>query len=616
MAFGRSASGPGGLSINTGSANSLASPGASQTQPSGSLFGSTSATSQPQQGNGLFGGAKPPDGGLFGSQPSTQQPQVGSLFGSTAPAGGGVSGNTTQQSQAQQASGLFGSSNAQSQPQQAGGLFGSSNAQSQPQQAGGLFGSSSAQSQPQQAGGLFGSSNAQSQPQQAGGLFGSSNAQSQPQQAGGLFGSSVQQPQSQAGGGLFGSSTQQSQPQQSGGVAGSSLFSQSQPQQGGGLFGASNLGQNQNQQQQQQPPQQQPQQQQQAGGPFGSLNQTQNQAQPSGGLFGGLSSNNASTALGGQQNTNTLGGLSFGQSQSQPGVLGQQQTVPGVKIDLANLLMTTRFADLHDDVQAEIEKIDAMIYQQSEAGKQVISFADGHGEKLAFLPNDVNYITHRVATLTSALENDAQAIAYVRQLTEGDGADAKLSFRAVDNLKLPAQYHYHGPLPWVTHEAIGRRTNSVLDVAAGLAKDGDDATSGSKDLVSFFAARADSMAVALQTYEQSIASIESHLRGVEARTLQQMQNLMFTRGRAGSNGNGSTGIGSGDGSAEAQVRELAGVLRDFENGILAVAGVIGGVREGVQELVMRTQGGGELLTVAASGGGSIRAGAGRRGVAM
>lgn len=53
------------------------------------------------------------------------------------------------------------------------------------------------------------------------------------------------------------------------------------------------------------------------------------------------------------------GGLSLGQTNNQ-----NQQTVPGVRIDLTNLRGTTRFNDLHEDLQKEISKLDDIIQGQ------------------------------------------------------------------------------------------------------------------------------------------------------------------------------------------------------------------------------------------------------------
>ncbi|KAI9848774.1 MAG: hypothetical protein M1838_000384 [Thelocarpon superellum] len=486
MAFGRSSSGPGGLSINTGSANSLFPNTSSQAPASGGLF-STSTSSQATTGGGIFGQASP-GAGLFGSSSKAASSATLAVPGSGPPS---------------QPGGLFGSS-----PAPAAGLFGASNQQAQAPPASGLFGSNTQQPQNAQGGGLFGSNSGATslrpQPQQSGGLFGATQSQAQPQnpqQAGSLFGN----PSATTASSLFGNPTPHAQPN--------------------------------------------------------------NTAPAASGMFGGTTTTNQANA--------PFGGLSFGQPQAT--TLQPPNAVPGVKIDLSNLRPTTRFTDLHEDVQAEIEKLDAMILTQMDRAKQVAAFLGPHADTLTYLPNDVTFITHRVATLSSALENDAQAIAHVRDLTATDGADAKLSFRAVDNLKLPPQYHHHGSMLWNAPPAPNSRSSgAALDATTALTGS-DERSGGPKDLIAFFAARADAMAASLDNYQQGVASVETHLAGVESRTAQQIQNLLMTRGQDG-----------GELSATDQVRELAGVLRDFERGILLVAGTVGGAREGVQELELAT----------------------------
>ncbi|KAG8417898.1 Nucleoporin nup49/NSP49 (Nuclear pore protein nup49/NSP49) [Metarhizium acridum] len=187
MSLARSASVPGGLTINTGAANSL---GTSTTQPSAptGLFGSGSTSANPATSTtggmattgSVFGGAQQKTGtGLFGSSTTTAQPPstTGGLFG------GAASNQQTQQAATTGGGGLFGSAatgQQQSKPA-SGGLFGSNPTPTQQQQQ-----------QPQQTGG---------------GLFGSGTANAQSTTTGGgLF----QQPQANPSGGLFG----QSQPQQ------------------------------------------------------------------------------------------------------------------------------------------------------------------------------------------------------------------------------------------------------------------------------------------------------------------------------------------------------------------------------------------------------------------
>ncbi|KUI54586.1 Nucleoporin NUP49 [Cytospora mali] len=492
MAFARSASGPAGLSINTGAANSF---GNSSSQPplGGSLFGSASTTAQPStQTNSLFGG-----GNTTNSQPA----QTPSMFG-----------NTQNQ---QQGGGLLGS-NAASKP---GGLFGSNTATTGTGGGGGLFGNAS---QPQQtSGGLFGASTATSQqPAQSGGLFGAAtNNTAQPQQTGGLFGQSTAAPQPAQTGGLFGQSTQQQQPAST----------------GGGLFG--------------------------------------NAQKPAGSLFGGGNANTTTGTgttgglFGGQSNTGTSGGLFSGLNQStaqQPstnptlGSTMNQQGIPGVRIDLSNLKSTTRFNDLQEDLQKQIADIDKFIQGCVAQKDQLDAFMPAHGEQLSAIPGDVRFVSRKYAAVDSALGSDLHAIKQMRDLVKSDAEEASLSFSAVNNLMLPSDYH-NKPNFFSPSNRDG----------SGSAKDGDGEKS---DLVSYFSKQVDDMNEQIKRFQKNVHEIETHLGGVEHNINDQASRLQHGAG------------GLGTGSAEDKQMELYAVLRDFEESILQVAGVVGSAREGITEL--------------------------------
>ncbi|KAL2192864.1 hypothetical protein P885DRAFT_81745 [Corynascus similis CBS 632.67] len=459
MALARSASGPSGLSINTGSAN---------------LFGTS--TSQPPAGGGLFGSAT--------SQPA----QSGSLFG-------------TATSQPQQSGSLFGSTATQppaSQPQQTGGLFGqTTTAASQPQQTGGLFGSTTTQQPQQTTGGLFGGTT--TQPAQQGGLFGTTT-QSQPAQTGSLFGGpAATQPQTTTGTGLFGGSTANT----------------------GSMFGAKPAATNT------------------GGGFFGQQGQ-QTQQQ--------------------QQQQQPAGGLTLGQSTSQ------QQVVPGVRIDLSNIKSTTRFNDLQESLQKEIAQIDEAIQRCMKDKDAVDAFLPSHGEQLAAIPTDVSFVTRKSEGAHNALSSDIRAINQLRELVKQDADHARLSFKAIDNLKLPTQYHQAGL--W------SNRGQQVGGAAGGGAGGAVDAQSNT-DLISYFSQTADEMDEMMKKFERNLGEIEVHLHGVQGNMLEQMQRVAAQSKSAA------------QGGVDERVVELAAVLRDFEESILKVAGVVGGVKEGVTELQLK-----------------------------
>jgi nucleoporin p58/p45 len=250
-----------------------------------------------------------------------------------------------------------------------------------------------------------------------------------------------------------------------------------------------------------------------------------------------------------QQNANTpfAGGLTMGQGTQN------QQSVPGVRIDISNIRSTTRFNDLHDDLQKQIENIDKVILAQAQQSNDINAIMPSHDEQLSFIPDNTNFLTRKLIGVESSLESDAESVALVRTLVESDAENAKLSFRAVDNLKLPQQYHHQGI--W----------NAKATPPNPTSPEGE----GAQDIVSFFSQTADEMNSTLSTYQSRIREIEQHLRGVEAQTMHQAQLLT-----------------SGGDDRGQSLRELSAVLRDFEQGILGVAGSVGKAREGVQKLQM------------------------------
>jgi nucleoporin p58/p45 len=132
-----------------------------------------------------------------------------------------------------------------------------------------------------------------------------------------------------------------------------------------------------------------------------------------------------------------------------------------------------------------------------------------------------------------------------------------LSFRAIDNLKLPPQYHNSGHWP-----PKGPGGNSQAQGTGA----GD-----SKNIVGYISETSDELAEQLVKYQKNVTDIELHLRGVEASTAQQIHSYIARR----------------NGSSAAQMdelQELVESLQDFERGILHVAGKVGSTREGVQSL--------------------------------
>lgn len=241
------------------------------------------------------------------------------------------------------------------------------------------------------------------------------------------------------------------------------------------------------------------------------------------------------------------GGLSFGQGAQN------SQTVPGVRIDLANLRGTTRFEDLYPDLQQQITMMDDVIQSQIKLKNDCDAIMPAHDQQLSQIPSDVAYCSRKLTGVEGALASDVKSIAFARELIKTDGENATLSFRAIDNLKLPPQYHNTGM--W---------SNSSEDRSSG---DGED----DQDIVGLFSKTADELSATLNKYQNNISEIEQHLRGVESNSAQQINAFIAKRTSSST-------------SNENPAAELGAALTEFEHSILGVAGKIGGAREQVQNL--------------------------------
>ena len=249
---------------------------------------------------------------------------------------------------------------------------------------------------------------------------------------------------------------------------------------------------------------------------------------------------------------------------SQIGQYQKQQTVPGVVLSVNELRPTTRFNDLHEDLQKGIEYVDNFILSQIRKQEDCSAANEQLDDMSSQMPPDIEYCVNTLETLQQALENDAESIAFAKNLVKADFDDSKLSFKVIQNLSLPQQFH---------HNAL--RSSAAPPRLRGLSFPNESATEGLTSIVDYFMREADNISKSLENYNRNITEVESFLKGVESNTMQQMQQMMLTRVRDG-----------GQKSAEDQVRELAVVLREFGNGIMAVATKVGETREKVQEVML------------------------------
>ena len=400
------------------------------------------------------------------------------------------------------------SSLATSQPQsvQAGSLFSTTS------QAGGLFGGGASTTKPT----LTLGSTATQQP--SGGLFGGGFAAAKP--SGGSLFPPLGTPAAPGGGGLFGSlATPTPQPQQAGGGLFSGLGTKSTATAAPSLFPAST-----------------------AGGPL------------SGGLFGGMNQSQQQEQQQQQQARPAAPSLfSLGASQQTAPHQQQQQIVPGVKIDWSNIKPTTRFSDLHEDIQKQICAIDDFIQTQIRFAAQINAAMPASGQMVESLPADVKYLEDREETVELAVDRDAREVNATKALTRQDADDAKLSFGAIENLKLPSQFHYQ---------------------PGSTVPDGDNGV-WAADMLAYFQTKVDALQTRVKGYTRDVDELEEHMATVEISAAEEIHRQARRRGNAGA---------SAESAKREQMADLVGALRGVEDAIFRVAGRVGETREGILEL--------------------------------
>ncbi|CAG8397090.1 unnamed protein product [Penicillium salamii] len=410
-----------------------------------------------------------------------------------------------------------------------GGIFG--NAVSAPKPAGSLFGApaAGATQTPSTGSNMFGAT--QTSAPSGGSLFPSAGSATTQASTSNLFGGTT----TGAGtsttqgttGGLFSGGATQTQPQSAFSLGGSTLGSSTT---GTGLFGA-------NQNTQQQP------------------------AKPTLSLFG-------------QPNT---------QGTQQP---FQQSTatntvIPGVKVDVSNLLPTTKYESCADEIRNQIEAIDNHILNQMKMCHEVGDLLPTIEKQGASIPNDVDYVQGKLETMQHALENDASDIDGLRSLVTRDAAEAEVAFRAIDTLKLPLQYQSNGGGWWsVQDQNIPERSmrssrKNTLALPDGVEGDAS-ATSVNGvpvNLIDYFSHRSKEMKGVLGKYTGNLKEIEDHLHGVEATLNRQISDFVSSKSRDGAGA-----------APKSNVNELAAVLADVEAGIMGVATRLSTVSEQVQDI--------------------------------
>lgn len=259
-------------------------------------------------------------------------------------------------------------------------------------------------------------------------------------------------------------------------------------------------------------------------------------------------------------------------TQNRPFTLGSH-TVTGPNLGASQAVQmsaiesikgTTRFSDLHPDIQNEIIQLDEVLQKKIDTANKTRETLPGHMEMVATVTPDVTYIENFLSTIELSLDNDSANIAYLKGLVKKDAEDASLSFRAIENQGLPPQFRYGN---------TANLSTSTSKPAPSTSLDEDDPTKP-VDLLGYFNRRADDLGRTLDLYQRQIREIEAHLRTMEAGTVEKAQQLTGSRSRP-----------------QDQRRELVEALKAIEMAILDSAKRVGKVRDEVTKQTLGDVGG-------------------------
>ncbi|WOO76596.1 Nucleoporin NUP49 [Vanrija pseudolonga] len=390
-------------------------------------------------------------------------------------------------------------------PAPATSAFGSFGAK--PAASGGLFGSTPAAPAAAAPAGssLFGSANANAAAAPAtGGLFGA------PKPAATGFGGFGQQstatPAAPAAGGLFGQqSTTAAAPAATG-----SLFSRmgnppaQQPAATGGLFGQ--------QQQQQQPA---------AGGLFGQQQQQQQQPAATGGLFGQASTTQPATGLFGAPKpatTGLFGGASTSQPVQQGSMFGQPQAAQQPPAGPA-IPKLTRFADLPEQYQKEIERIENFINDRKQISASIATENIGRAiwqtssdvkaasDESAAIAQGLQSLKHSLEQLATKVSSEAQDLQKLLETWEAaKPVDARYSeIRPLAHRDFPQEYFYR--VAQSEQERVTRYKRTITMLTRAVTSLANDHDSLSPQVV----------AQTIQNNQQAILSLAGQLEGLQLR---------------------------------------------------------------------------------------------------
>lgn len=191
---------------------------------------------------------------------------------------------------------------------------------------------------------------------------------------------------------------------------------------------------------------------------------------------------------------------------------------------------------------------------------EIGEFMPQHEKDIEQLGRDVKYVETKFKTVQVALNRDIQTVKALQDLTKKSIADAQLSFKATDNLKLPTHYHQTGLFAGPSPSAESNGSDSAL------------AHASAQDLITYFNRICDDVERYKKRLDEYRTEIEKDMPGVENGLYEQIRTLRDRNNtRAG-------------GAVQDQLGQILSALRETGNAIVAQAGHIADTRERLSRL--------------------------------
>ncbi|KOS22934.1 hypothetical protein ESCO_003634 [Escovopsis weberi] len=242
---------------------------------------------------------------------------------------------------------------------------------------------------------------------------------------------------------------------------------------------------------------------------------------------------------------------SSGQTTTQPAT-----QVSAVQINYDTLRPRSRFDDLAQPVQTEIDLIDKGIQRVIKMRDEIGQFMPQHEKDIEQLGRDVHFVESKFKTVQDALNRDIQTVKVLQDMTKKNITDGQLSFKAADNLKLPTHYHQTGLFAGT----------APADPNSG---DASSAHASAQDLITYFNRICDDVEKYKKRLDEYRSQIERDMPGVE--------NGLYEQIRALRDRNSSAPV-------QDQLNQVLMALKETGNAIVAQAGVIAETREKLSRL--------------------------------